>query len=144
MTTTTTTESKKRTITLTDARPVTIREELWPVIAHASYDWHDGEVRCQANRTVGARIRVRRHADGRAIVYGTYTRSSNFRHDDEEGSGRAGRRLDATATEDDVIAAIRRVTADLAETAWRAERDRREILALAAECIADLPPTDLE
>lgn len=49
---------KHRTITLTKRAPVQIVESEWPVISYAKDD------------TAGWAIRVRRHADGRVIVYG--------------------------------------------------------------------------
>ena len=54
------------TVALSDARPVKINTEEWPLIARA--DEHDGQVECQANTV--AKIKVRRHADGRTLVYG--------------------------------------------------------------------------
>ena len=60
-------DTRTRTITLTDRPPVQIVQADWPVIARDSQ--HDGrEFECQANRWWW--ITVRRHADGRTIVYG--------------------------------------------------------------------------
>jgi len=56
---------KRRTISLTHQAPVSINEEKWPVIAYGS-DF-SGKIKCQANEEWS--VRVRRHADGRAIVY---------------------------------------------------------------------------
>ena len=112
---------KMRTITLSDRAPIKIDEDAWPVIAAAK--WHDGQVESQANRT--ASLRVRQHADGRAVVYGVY--DSLWRG--EEGM-RPGVLLDAGA---DVVAAIRAVAAELGETGER----------LARECIADLPAEEI-
>ena len=67
----TTSSPKTLTITLTDRPPVKIIDADWPVIAHGSYDRHDGQVESEANRIWSLSIRVRRHADGRLIVYGT-------------------------------------------------------------------------
>lgn len=75
----TTTETKKRTITMTGRAPVTIRVEDWPVIAQASDSAHDGEIECQANRTWNAWAKVRRHADGRTLVYGRADYDSQYR-----------------------------------------------------------------
>lgn len=54
------------TVTLTGRRPVRINKAEWPRIVHAR-TW-SGQHECQANTF--ARIAVRQHADGRAMVYG--------------------------------------------------------------------------
>ena len=113
--------AKTRTITLTDAQPVKIIEHQWPEIAHGN--WGDNPaIPSQSNR--GADIRVRQHADGRAIVYGT--RWSRWQG---EGGRAGGEMLDAGA---DIVAAIRRVAEDvgISEVAVR-------------ECIADLPAVEI-
>ncbi len=51
----------KRVITLTNRRPVLIREAEWPVLAEVSEEL-DG---------VRTGLKVRQHVDGRVIVYGT-------------------------------------------------------------------------
>jgi hypothetical protein len=128
-TSTSTPQRKTRKITLTDARPVQIYEDEWPVIAQGDYDEHDGQVRAQANRVTEVRVRVREHADGRRIVYGVYSYSSNWQTE-RSVDARAGYLLGA---EDDVIAAIRRVQADLEA------RDAEHVREAADDCIADLP-----
>ena len=72
MTDNTTSESKQRTITLTDRPPVRVKEDQWPLIAHGAYN------EFQANRTRKIDFRVRRHQDGRAIVYGVYDYDTRF------------------------------------------------------------------
>jgi hypothetical protein len=97
MTTMTTTESKTRTITLTDRPPVKIRDDEWPLIAEGH--WYDSPHKHQANRE--CHIRVRQHEDGRAIVYAQY---------DTAYQGERGQRAGAVLTADeDIAAAIRRV-----------------------------------
>jgi len=112
--------TKTRTITLTDRAPVRIVEEEWPIIASAK-DW-DGEFDFQAPRTWA--MRVRQHADGRAIVYATY--ATQFRGEVE---WRGGELLDAGA---DIAAAIRRVGEDGAMPEH-----------VIRECIADLPAVEV-
>lgn len=116
-----TTEPKTRTITLTDASPVRIREDLWPVIAVGR--WWEGQIQSQANRS-GA-IRVRQHADGRSIVYGSYTTA--FQNEESRSGGKL------LAADSNLVAAIRCVAEDVGipEAAVR-------------ECIADLPAVDLD
>jgi uncharacterized protein YqfA (UPF0365 family) len=55
-------EPEVRTITLTGAPPVRIQTAEWPTVA-------------QAGLAIGISLRVRQHADGRRIVYGTGARS---------------------------------------------------------------------
>lgn len=116
-----TTAPKMRTITLTDRPPVSIREDLWPVIARGNR--HDGrEFASQANRTWD--VRVRQHQDGRMVVYGTY--ATNWQG---ERDMRAGVLLDADA---DVVAAIREVVEQIGGSD-----------GLAQDCIADLPAEEI-
>lgn len=125
------TEAKIRTITLTDRPPVRIREDAWPEIAHGQYERYDNQYRFQANRTTDIDIRVRQHADSRAIVYGVYDYSTAFQG--ERGAlHRAGLLLDAGA---DLAAAIKQVGHELTELSGHAE----EIRDCVNECIADLP-----
>mgnify|MGYP000112006900 FL=1 len=108
------------TITLTGRRPVRIKKAEWPIIAAA--DWHDGEVRWQADRVW--RLTVRQHADGRAIVYGVHETAVQTEHD-----RRGGELLPPGA---DIPAAVYRVAENLGFDRWLAER-----------VIADLPAEEL-
>ena len=117
-----TTEAKKRTITLTGRAPVTIVEADWPIIAKADADdARQPELAVEANRKW--QLRVRRHADGRTIVYGTY--STHYQGDRDR---RAGSMLTAALFEADIANAIVHV----ADALGGPER-------LAQDCIADLP-----
>lgn len=129
----------KRTITLTNRAPVTIEEAAWPVIAQASDDWHDGQVECQANRRIKWAVRVRQHADGRAIVYATYSYDSSWQGA-RSYSAKRGVLLPAGA---DIVAAIREVCDDIAQ-AESNDDDAQRWPTLAADCIADLPAETLE
>lgn len=114
-----TNDTKTRTITLTDRAPVRIRESEWPQIAHGN--WGDNaSIPSQSNR--GCDLRVRQHADGRAIVYGVSW--SQWRG---ESGWSGGELLGAGA---DIVAAIRRVGEALNESVIR-------------ECIANLPAVQL-
>ena len=115
MSTTTTTT---RTITLTDRPPVRIIEADWPEIAHGwDYDGSPYAVRCQSDEW---HLRVRQHADGRALVYAVYTGA------DARPDRRGGELLEAG---DNLVEAIKRVGRDL---------DLPD--STIRECIADLPP----
>ncbi len=114
-----TTAPKIRTVTLTDHAPVRIREDLWPQIAHGN--WCDNPaIPFQANR--GGDIRVRQHADGRAVVYATAW--SKWQGERDWSGG------ELLAAGEDIIAAIRRVGAELHDSAVR-------------DCIADLPAVEI-
>lgn len=145
-------QPKYRTVTLTGRPPVRIREDAWPIVGRGDWDHHDGVVECQANRTWEARIRVRQHADGRALVYGVYEYSTDWRHEPniraacgtllEAGGDEAGGDIVSAAcgAGGDIPAAIRAVAAELAERGLDASRARD----LADECVASLPAVTLE
>lgn len=111
--------AKKLTITMTNYPPVTVDEELWPIIASAKD--YDSRIESQANRTW--MMKVRRHADGRAIVYATYTSAYP-----EDRDKRAGLLVDPDG---DIPHTINRV-AEL--MGWETCPG-----SVAANCIADLP-----
>lgn len=128
------TTQKTRTITLTGRPPVRIDEAAWPVIAHGSWSDHDGKVESQANRTWQLDIRVRQHADGRAIVYGVYQYGTHWQHESDE-SHRVGQLLSQGG---DRPAAINAVGAQLIERIDD-EAVHRRVRDVADECIGDLP-----
>lgn len=113
-------------ITMSERRPVTIVKADWPLIASAS--WYSGTIESQANYV--ARIRVRQHEDGRTIVYGSAERGPGGAPIDYRGAA-AGYMLDAPASDEETVRAIRRVAGVI-------EHDE-----LAAECIADLPDEEI-
>jgi len=133
-------KSKTRTITLTARPPVKIREDEWPVIAHGKYHHHDNQYEFQANRLWKMDVRVRQHADGRAIVYGVYDYDTAFRT--ERGFlAKAGLVVDQGA---DLVDAIRTVGETLADAASEAEHDfGADISAAVRDCIAELPAQEL-
>jgi hypothetical protein len=143
----TTTTSKTRTITLTDCRPVKIKEDEWPVIATGSADADDSSHGNPPNHEWTRTIRVRQHSNGRAIVYGVYDYETAF----QGANGAAAKRgtlLGPTATPDQIIAAIRVVGDDLAEAESDAAieascKDSRQWRVAVQACIADLPADEL-
>ena len=135
----TTTETKYRTITLTDRAPVRIREDLWPIIAHGSFTYHDGTIRQQANRLCDIDIRVRQHADGRSIVYGIYKYDTHFAHEQCE-IYRVGVLLEPNA---DLTAAIKEIGNQLIERINDSSM-HRHVRDTVDDCIADLPPETLD
>jgi len=124
-----------RTITLSDRRPVKIDDGQWPVIAHGSYSWHDGEVEVQANRRTALDMRVRLHEDGRAIVYGVYTHETAWRGEGND-TQKAGVLVGAG---EDVAAAIRGVGERLVEQGV----DEKIVRDVVNETVAGLPAESL-
>ena len=118
------TDTKKRIITLTGRAPVAIVEDAWPVIA-SDRGW-TGQHECQANEEW--LIRVRQHADGRAIVYVVRDSGPGGMAIGYSGS-RGGALLSAGS---DLAAAIRSV----GEHCGIPEAE-------IAGCIADLPAEEL-
>ena len=110
------------TITLTDHPPVRVSEDSWPVTATAS-TW-EGQYEFQAFRR--ARVSVRQHDDGRTVVYGWH--STDYPRERDSAAGMLLHR----DTEGAIVEAIRAV----AERIGHPE--------LAAECIGDLPPVDVD
>jgi hypothetical protein len=136
-------------ITLTDARPILVKKNNWPLVAKASHD------RDHNNQEIFRRhfLRVRLHAkqggpgdlkyygggkdgapsldahkDGRCVVYGWYESSYQ---------GESGSQAGYACTLDDVVEKIRRVGEAIGAEEW-----------LIMECISDLPevvePEDAE
>src|SRR5574342_527023 len=99
--------AKQRTITLTDRAPVKIDEDTWPLIADGKD--YSGQYDFQAFD--GAWIKVRRHEDGRTLVYGYAG--------DWDGGGRPereNRRAGFIVPEPETADTINRVADILAET----------------------------
>jgi hypothetical protein len=107
--------AKQRTITLTDRAPVKIDEEAWDLIAQG---W----------------IKVRRHEDGRTIVYGYAG--------DWDGGGRPEResiRAGFLVSSDETVETIGRVADILSGTSHAGEY----AAGAARRCVADLPAEEL-
>src|SRR6266498_2539445 len=115
-----TAETKSLTITLTGRAPVKIAKAEWPILAEAK--WWDNQYESQANRT--ARLVVRQHEDGRAIVYGITT--SQWQG---ESGARGGELFEAGASISDAL--------------YRVAESVGIDQGLVERCIADLPAEDL-
>lgn len=129
--------SKLRTITMTDTPPVRVREADWPVIAHGRHYSYDGQYDFQANWLLEIDIRVRKHTDGRMLVYGKYEYIDKHAGgvDVVHRAGRLYQQIEPVA----LVGAIR----DVGETiAGGSDYDER-VHEAVAECIAELPPMDL-
>jgi hypothetical protein len=124
--------AKKVTIALTGRPPVTVDTKKWPVIAEARELWHDGQYDFQANRKTSRCAKVRRHSDGRAIVYAMYDRTSAWATESNR-SLRRGVML-AAADPKKICRAIYDVCSGM-----RDGDDDDHWRRLAEMCIADLP-----
>lgn len=131
-------DNPKLTITLTDRKPIIIIKDNWPVVASSEDKEFDNEYEFQANRTSNWRLTVRQHSDGRTIVYGVYTYSSNYQND-KSVQIRGGEMLDVGA---DAIPVIRRVGNWMQERTPGDDAGRWE--NLINECIGDLPADELD
>jgi len=121
--------TKRRTITLTDRPPVTIVEANWPVIAVAL--GHEDSARAQRPDYEGDSwaIRVRQHADGRAIVYATFDGATAWTGSESRSGGEV---LTNRPSGAGIVSAIKRVGTEVGISD-----------ATIRECIADLPAEDL-
>jgi len=134
------TTTKSRTITLTDRSPVRVNEDEWPVVAYGARTEDDDDGRGNPpNWTTTRAIRVRQHADGRAIVYGIYDHSTNFQGE-RDHVARRGVLLEPSVGWEQIIDAIRVVGRQLAEAEDEAEAEWRTAVQA---CIADLPAEEL-
>ena len=102
------------TITMTGARPVRIRKDLWPILTSGS------------GKSTGRewRMTVRQHADGRAIVYGRYSTQWEGERDKRAGT--------MASAGEDLVGPIDQIATEL-----DAPEDARR------ECIAGLPAQEL-
>lgn len=128
-----------RTITLTGRPPVTISNDNWPLIASASDKDFDNQYEFQANRISKWFIGARQHEDGRAIVYATYSYSSNW-----QGARDYAAKHGVIVDKDgDICRAIESVADDMAAAECNGD-DGARWKTLAAECIADMPAEELQ
>lgn len=119
-----------RTITLTDRAPVTIVEAEWPEIASGRYQTPTSIISGGDGTVTTIAIRVRQHADGRAIVYGTDHRTGADGY-----TSRAGQYL-VFGGGDLIADAIHAVGQDLCT---QAGSDCADIQRAVRACLADLP-----
>lgn len=129
-----TTTTTTRTITLTGRPPVKISDADWPVIASAYHKRWDNQYESQANRVNKGWLKVRQHADGRAIVYGRDDYDTQWQGEANH-CYRGGELLEPGA---DIAAAVLRVATALVE---RGADDA--MLQIAHECIANLPVEEI-
>lgn len=113
----------RQKIVLTEAVPVTIETDNWPVVARGS-DYEGGQCEAQANRTW--EIVVRKHEDGRHLVHGSYATRFMGEHN------LSGGELVAADADFDVPEAIRRVAISLGAP------DR-----VYQQCLAEMPAQEL-
>jgi len=129
--------TKTRTITLTNRPPVKIRPEEWTGIAHG-WDVVDSQGGTPLPSYEQARwdLRVRKHEDGRAIVYGVASAPAPGWDSHGASDWRGGELLDAGNSTQALVGAIQRVGAALVE-------DGGAPKSIVAECIASLPAEEI-
>jgi len=124
-----------KTILMTDTAPVRIVDIEWPVIAHGDHSWFSGIFQDQSKNTLEIDVWVRKHADGRVLVYGRFERTFKL----EEASNvllHAGR-LYTNPTSEVLVKGIRKIGMEICP----AEQSAADPAVTA--CIADLPPLDI-
>ncbi len=120
------------TIQLTDRAPITIDQAAWPTISHVMGDSYVWGNHARPDQALGqgeldtCRLRVRRHADGRAIVSGRSTAGLW----DPSCDSRLGGEI--VPPGGDIVAAIWRVADDCGISDYTAQA-----------CVAGLPATPL-
>lgn len=124
-----------RTITLTNRPPVKIKEENWPVIASAKDEDWDTQYESQANQTWKWSIAVRRHKDGRAIIYATYTHTSQWAGSNDTYDRQGEYLAYKDVPLEHICTAITSVCARMQGERWDSIKD---------QCIAGLPAEDLD
>ncbi len=125
----------ERKIPLTGRPPVSIETDNWPLIASAIDYAYDGEFDFQANKEEHAKIRVRQHQDGRAIIYGSYQYDTRWAHE-RNRNYHGGILLDSHTSPQDICDAINKVCGEMPMAEMLPESIWDE---LSAECIADMP-----
>ena len=150
-----------RIVTLTNQRPVQIADDEWEEIARAEFEgpyreqprWGEMvEPGKSATYSAEAKLMVRRHADGRFLVYGTYSLNCvtprthgvfTVRHGEIVSNPDNVEPLDFGW--ESVVKAISRVGSDLisAVPASRVTVDMSGVQNLHLKCISNLPFQDL-
>ena len=130
-----------RTITLTEKRPVKIIDAEWPIIAQGDVSGDDFDPGCPnpATEKWSDWIKVRQHADGRAIVYG----GSDYERDYGTGDYRyrAGVLIQPGESIEAAIGSVSGTLAGLRPTNGRVAAHAMRDAAL--ECVASLPAVEI-
>ena len=150
-----------RIVTLTNQRPVQIADDEWGEISRAEFEGlHKEQPRWgemvepgkSATYSAEAKLMVRRHADGRFLVYGTYSLNGVFisRHGEivpnpETVQPDCLPHCPADGGWKSVVDAIKRVCSSLEGTVplSRIPYDTVEVRGLAMKCVSNLPFQDL-
>ncbi len=131
-------KEKQMTVVLTNRYPVEINPSEWPLIASASEeDRHGAQVGNQPNQEDTWTLKVRRHVDGRCLVYGVYTYDTAY----EGGKDvRVAHGVLLTASEDnDIVQSIVAVGNSMFHAVNRTDRPGVVFSTLVDQCIGDLP-----
>ena len=127
-------QTNKRTITLTGRTPVRIVESEWPAMAigRDAITMRNGTPLPDYERA-SWELRVRKHADGRTLVYGVAIAPSDGWPTHGAADWKGGELLNADA---DIVAAIQRVGSDLVKIGGAPD-------SVIRECIADMPAEEI-
>jgi len=117
------TTARVRTITLSTHAPVRIREADWPIVSQSTHTDDRG-----ANAEETTWIKIRRHSDGRTVVYG----GCDVVHRGLAVQAPALRGGELLPAGGDVVAAI-----------WRLARELDAPALCTREVIAKLPPVEI-
>jgi hypothetical protein len=127
-------KEKYRTITLTNRAPVRIVEEDWPIIAEG----HCGSETSECN----IEVRVRRHCDGRAIVYGRFSYDYDFGDIPISSLTRIKGRVGHLSSADADLAAGLRIVGDYLRERMADADMHKFITKTIDDCVAHLPPIE--
>lgn len=125
-------------IIMTGRAPVEIDEDRWPLIAGESDYCHDGQVRSQATRESQWAVGVRRHADGRVLVFATYEHDTQYRGERRFSAARGNLLTPQPGADIDLARAIQSICMDIS-SAEHKDDDANRWPTLANDCIANLP-----
>jgi hypothetical protein len=128
-------ERKKRTITLTNRRPIQIFEDEWPVIAEGACgkEWMPGQ-------DWSIRVRVRR-SRFRYIIYAKY--EYNNENSEDWQTVRVGRYLDTSQSDDALCKHLLEVGEEL-RARMACENLRKHVIYAVDGCFANLPAQSID
>ena len=136
--------TKTRTITMSGRAPIKIKEDEWPVIAEAKGDSFSGSDYSRHQQALNQCevgvfwLKVRQHADGRSIVYGSMDGATVWTG---TPSYRGGYLL---AKGWDIVSAIRIVAQGMGLSVVAGDSGAEDgDCSLVADCIADLPAEEV-
>ncbi len=123
--------------------PITVDRREWPEIATGTYRWQDGDQKKGILQEISLVLKVRQHADGRAVVYGRFFYCDILKPRDLF-LVHHGRFVEPGM---DLVAAIQAVGGNLrtamTEIGGPSAEEARRVSGVVLETIQELPPTRL-